>query len=67
MKTQVLNVVRSKSFVFLIMAVLSTQLSMAQNLPAHSSTAGCYGPLYDGSYALGAGPTDFQPWPALTT
>jgi hypothetical protein len=63
MKTQVLNVIRSKSFAFLLMALLSTQLSIAQNLPAHSSTAGCYGPLYDGGYALGAGPTDFQLWP----
>jgi hypothetical protein len=63
MKTQVLSVIRSKSFAFLVTALLSTQLSIAQNLPAHSSTAGCYGPLYDGSYALGAGPTNFELWP----
>jgi len=63
MKHQVFNNFICKSFAFVVMALLSTQLSIAQNLPAHSSTAGCYGPLYNGGYALGAGPTDFQLWP----
>jgi hypothetical protein len=62
MKNQVLLNI-SKGFALVVMTLLSTQFVTGQNLPAHSSTAGCYGPLYDGTYAINAGPTDFQLWP----
>jgi hypothetical protein len=46
----------NKSFAFFVITLLSSQFVTAQ---VHSS-ASCYGPFYDGSYAIGAGPTDFR-------
>jgi hypothetical protein len=56
MNHQVLNNVICKSFAFVVMALVSTQL-IAQSLQVRS-TASCYA-LSDGSYVIGAGPTVF--------
>jgi len=59
------NAIR-RSFVAALWAALLATPLLAQ-VPAHNSSAGCYGPFYDGTYAIGAGPTRFDVWPAPTS
>src|SRR2546426_6777372 len=59
------NAIR-RSFVAALWAALLATPLLAQ-VPAHNSSAGCYGPFYDGTYTIAAGPTRFDVWHAPTT
>ena len=67
MKSRILNYVLETTLAIVCTTAILSSPALGQNLPAHSSTAACYGPFYDRSFAIGAGPTDFQLMPGATT